>query len=94
MMRATLATLALVLCAPLVRSDVVVLVNGDRVTGRVIGKFTKRVRLQTPYGVLLIPSEKVERIRRDDGSEEVLNVVPVPTPPPPPPPRPRRSRSP
>jgi hypothetical protein len=88
MMRTTLATLVLLLCAPRLRSDVVVLVNGDRVTGRVVGKFTRRVRLQTPYGVLLIPADKVERIRRDDGSEEVLNVVPTPPPPPPPPPPP------
>ena len=89
MMRTTLAVLALLLCAPLLRADVVVLVNGDRVTGRVIGKITRRVRLQTPYGVLVIPADKVERIRRDDGSEELLNVRPAP-----PPPRPRRPRPP
>jgi hypothetical protein len=89
MMRTNLAALALLLCVPLARADVVVLVNGDRVTGRVVGKFTRRVRLQTPYGVLVIPADKVERIRRDDGSEELLNVrplAPAPTPPPPPPP--------
>jgi hypothetical protein len=37
----------------------------------------------------VIPADKVERIRRDDGSEELLNVrplAPAPTPPPPPPP--------
>jgi hypothetical protein len=90
-MRATLAVLALVLAAPLAAADVVILVNGDRVTGRVIGKISRRVRVQTPYGTLVIPAEKVERIRREDGSEEVLNVppapAPTPTPPPPPPPR-------
>jgi hypothetical protein len=89
-MRATLAALAFLLCAPLLRADVVVLSNGDRVTGRVVGKITRRVRLQTPYGVLVIPADKVERIRHDDGSEEVLNVrpapAPAPLPPPPPPP--------
>jgi hypothetical protein len=88
MMRTTLAVLALLLCAPLLRADVVVLVNGDRVTGRVIGKITRRVRLQTPYGVLVMPADKVERIRRDDGSEELLNARPVPPPTPPPPPPP------
>jgi hypothetical protein len=85
MMRTTLAVLALLLCAPRLRADVVVLVNGDRVTGRVIGKITRRVRLQTPYGVLVIPADKVERIRRDDGSEELLNARPAPAPTPPPP---------
>jgi hypothetical protein len=84
-MRAALAALALLLGAPLLRADVVVLVNGDRVTGKVIGKFTRRVRVQTPYGTLVIPADKVERIRRDDGSEEVLNVPPKPDPTPPPP---------
>ncbi len=87
-MRVGLAVLALLLAAPLLHADVVVLVNGDRVTGRVVGKITRRVRVQTPYGVLVIPADKVERIHRDDGSEEVLNVspAPVPTPVPPPPP--------
>lgn len=89
-MRAALCVLAFLLGTPLLRADVVVLVNGDRVTGRVIGKITRRVRVQTPYGSLVIPADKVERIRRDDGSEEVLNVPPVPdpTPPPTPPPPP------
>jgi hypothetical protein len=87
-MRAGLATLALLLAATQVRADVVVLVNGDRVTGRVVGPITRRVRVQTPYGVLVIPADKVERIRRDDGNEEVLNVplAPAPTPVPKPPP--------
>jgi hypothetical protein len=87
-MRAALAILALLLGAPLLGADVVVLVNGDRVTGRVIGKITRRVRVQTPYGTLVIPADKVERIRRDDGTEEVLNVPPKPDPTPPPPPPP------
>jgi hypothetical protein len=88
MMRATLAALAVLLCASFLGADVVVLVNGDRVSGKVIGKITRRVRLQTPYGSLVIPADKVERIRRDDGSEELLNVRPAPPPPAPPPPPP------
>ena len=79
-MRTNLAALALLLCAALLRADVVVLVNGDRVSGHVVGKITRRVRLQTPYGALVIPADKVERIRRDDGSEELLNVRAHPTP--------------
>jgi len=71
-----LRTLALSLAAALLVStagaDVVVLVNGDQITGRIVGKVTRRVRLQTPYGVLTIPATKIERIRRDDGSEQVL----------------------
>ena len=87
-MRTRLAALALVLCAPHAGADVIVFVNGDRVSGHVVGRITRRVRVQTPYGVLVIPADKVERIRRDDGSEELLNArpAPAPTPPPPPPP--------
>ena len=58
-MRAALAVFAFLLAAPLLRADVVVLVNGDRVTGRVIGTITRRVRVQTPYGTLVIPADKV-----------------------------------
>jgi hypothetical protein len=76
----------MVLAAASAGADVVVLVNGDQITGRVVGSVTKRVRLQTPYGVLLIPSEKVERIKHDDGSEELVRPAPAPQPTPTPPP--------
>src|SRR5260221_4884223 len=71
-----------------VRADLIVLEGGDRITGQVVAKGTKRVRVQTPYGLLVIPREKVERIKKDDGTEEVLNApapVPTPTPTPKPP---------
>jgi hypothetical protein len=88
-MRALLVVLACLVAAPLFAADVVVLLNGDRVSGKVIGSITRRVRVQTPYGTLVIPADKVERILRNDGSTEVLNVPPTPeptpTPPPPPP---------
>jgi hypothetical protein len=67
-----------------VRADLIVLVGGDRITGQVVAKGTKRVRVQTPYGLLVIPREKVECIKKDDGTEEVLNAsAPPPTPTPP-----------
>jgi hypothetical protein len=90
MTRALLAATAILcLAAPPAGADEVRLLNGDRISGRVVGKPLRRVRLQTPYGVLVIPREKVDRIIRDDGSEEVLNAPkapPTPKPPPPPPP--------
>jgi hypothetical protein len=90
-MRSLLAALFVLLAAPGVRADVVVLGNGDRVSGRVVGRITRRVRVQTPYGVLVIPVDKVERILRDDGREDVLTHPPAPTPAPtPPPPLPAR----
>jgi hypothetical protein len=88
-MRVALVVLACLCSAPLLCADVVVLLNGDRVTGRVIGQITRRVRVRTPYGSLVIPADKVERIIRDDGSEEALNVPPRPDPAPPPPPPPQ-----
>jgi hypothetical protein len=90
-MRALLAALFVLLATPPARADVVVLVNGDRVSGKVVGRITRRVRVQTPYGPLVIPVDKVERILRDDGREELLTPpaapTPAPTPPPPPPAR-------
>jgi hypothetical protein len=85
--RAPAVLLALALAASVASADVVVLQNGDRVTGRVTGSIVRRVRVETPYGVLVIPVDKVERIHRDDGREEVL-VNPKSAPPPVPKPTP------
>ncbi len=70
-------------------AEVVVLKDGDRVHGKLVVRGTVRLRLQTAYGLLVIPLDKVEKIVRDDGTEEVLGVhdpaapaPPVPTPPP------------
>jgi hypothetical protein len=87
-MRALLVLVASLVATPLLAADVVVLLNGDRVSGKVVGSITRRVRVQTPYGMLVIPADKVERILRNDGSTEVVNVKPQPEPPPPPPPPP------
>jgi hypothetical protein len=86
-MRLLAAFLAVTLAPALAAADVVVLVNGDHITGRVTGSITRRVRLQTPYGVLVIPVDQVEKIRRDDGSEERLHATPAPPPTPTPAPR-------
>jgi len=85
-MRAPAVLIALALAASSASGDVVVLQNGDRVSGRVVGSIARRVRVETPYGVLVIPVDKVERIHRDDGREEVLvnpnaaPAAPKPTP--------------
>ena len=93
MLRASIAAVLLVLLgAPLLRADVVVLTNGDRVSGRVVGSVTRRVRLQTPYGVLVMPRNAVARIERADGAVEVVTAPPEPPAPPPPPPPPEPAR--
>jgi len=74
-MRRLSVALALVLVAACAIADVVVLTNGDRVTGKVVGSVAKRVRLQTPYGVLVIPVERVDKIVRDDGTEQVPRLA-------------------
>ena len=85
-MRAAVALLVFSsLSAASLRADLVTLTNGDRVSGRVVSRSAKRLRLQTPYGVLLIPREAIGRIERDDGAVEVLNAPPAPAEPPPPP---------
>jgi hypothetical protein len=74
---------ALLVIASTASADVVVLQNGDRVSGRVVGSIVRRVRVETPYGVLVIPVDKVERILREDGREEVLvgpKAAPTPRP--------------
>jgi len=91
--RATLAlALSLGLSTPAL-AEVVTLRDGDQVHGKMVARGTVRLRIQTPYGLLIIPLDKVERILHDDGTVEVLGagagqpaapVAPPPTPPPPP----------
>jgi hypothetical protein len=81
----TLLLLALLATAG---DDVVTLTNGDRITGKILSKGKRTLRLQTPHGLLTIGLDKIERFRRADGTEEVLKPPPPPPPtlPPPPPP--------
>jgi len=71
-------------------AEVVTLRDGDRVHGKIVARGTVRLRIQTPYGLLIIPLEKVEKIVHDDGAEEVMGArepdAPAPPPPTPPPP--------
>jgi hypothetical protein len=65
---------ALLLLGSTARAEVVVTKDGDHLSGQITVRGSKRLRLQTPYGLLVIPLEKIERIRKDDGTEEVLNA--------------------
>jgi hypothetical protein len=67
-----LAAAALAAAVP-VAADVFVLVNGDRISGRQVAAGKRNLLVQTPYGRLTIPREKVEQIIRDDGKVEVVN---------------------
>jgi hypothetical protein len=79
-MKPLLFPLALLLVASTAVADVVVLRDGDRLTGQIVSRGTRRIRVQTPYGLLVIPVDKVERIRKDDGTEELVHAPPVTVP--------------
>ena len=78
---APLTLLLLLVAAPHFAEDLVVFVNGDRLSGTIVATGTKRVRLRTPYGRLEIPRTEIERLVWEDGREEVL--APPAEPPPP-----------
>jgi len=61
--------------------EAVVFSNGDRLTGTIAAKGTKQVRFKTPYGLLVIPNEQIERLIYADGREEVITPPPIPPPP-------------
>jgi hypothetical protein len=68
--------LAAVAAAAPPRADVVHLKNGDRISGQVSGTTETSIRLVTPYGRLLLPREKIEKIVHRDGREEVMSPPP------------------
>jgi hypothetical protein len=77
----------LLLAALPAAADIYHLLDGDRVTGKTLSRAGNQYRVQTPYGRLTLPKAKVQRIVKDDGSEEVVNAPlpgkapsPAPTP--------------
>jgi hypothetical protein len=81
----SLAVVLLAAAVPVSAADVYVLRDGDRITGKTVFKAAKTFTVQTPYGRLTIPRDKIERVLHDDGKQEVLNPPPEPPPAPPPP---------
>jgi hypothetical protein len=77
----TLLLLTLLLAAPGRPDDLVVFVNGDRLSGEIVARGTRRIRLKTPYGRLEIPRTAIERLVWEDGREEVV-TPPAGAPPP------------
>ena len=54
-------------------ADVVLLRNGDRVSGRIVSETSRAIRIQTPYGRFNIPRDRIERLQREGKPEQVLN---------------------
>jgi hypothetical protein len=59
------------------RADVFILRGGDRITGQPLVEGKRSFKVKTPYGVLNIPREKVDRIVRPDGKERLVNPEPA-----------------
>ena len=55
--------------------------NGDRISGKIVGETSRSIRIETPYGRLVIPRGAIETIQRQGQSDEVLNP-PAPDAPP------------
>jgi hypothetical protein len=51
--------------------------EGDRITGKVAAAGKKKLRVTTPFGALLIPTDRIEKIVYDDGREEVFLTQPA-----------------
>ncbi len=75
--------------AAMVRADVFVLKEGDRVTGSITGETRTAILVRTPYGTLTIPRHRILRIMKSDGSDRAFTVpedtrvaaaIPTPTP--------------
>jgi hypothetical protein len=83
MRRRVAAAVVLALAPVFATAEVVWLRNGDRLTGTITSETARVVRLKTPYGPLVIPKSKIEKLVRADGKEEVLHAaeaVPSPSP--------------
>jgi hypothetical protein len=64
-------------------ADVFILLTGDRITGKPVLRGKRTITVQTPFGQLVIPRSRIERIIRADGREELVNapaIVAAPTP--------------
>ena len=55
------------------RADVFVLLTGDRISGKPVLNGKHAITVQTPFGRLVIPRSRIERIIRADGTEETVN---------------------
>jgi RNase P/RNase MRP subunit p29 len=69
--------LGLALAAP-AAGDEVHLKDGDRISGKVVSQTGNVVRVQTPYGRLNIPKDKVEKIVRGGKAETVSSSPAAP----------------
>ena len=73
--RALLGAL-LALVASAASAEVLTLVSGDRITGKILSETKQTVRLRTPYGRLTVPRKAIATITRADGTVETVSASP------------------
>lgn len=83
--RTLLASALLTQAASLACADVVQLLDGDRISGRVVARRKTTLTLKTAYGSLTIPRAMIAKVAYDDGSEEQVSQAPQPAATPQPP---------
>ncbi len=79
--RNPLLALLLLASSSVAAADVVSLTNGDRLSGHIVGATSRRVKVQTRFGTLVIPRDQVLRLTYDDGRVEVVTPPAPPAPP-------------
>lgn len=67
--------------APAPAADVLLLRNGDRISGRIVGETPRSIRIETPFGRLVVPRGTIERIQRKGRPDEVLAPAKADAPP-------------
>jgi hypothetical protein len=79
--RAVLAT-TLALTASLAgAADVLFLRDGDRISGRIVSEMRRTVRIDTPYGTLVVPRTAIDHIEREAKPEAAATPAPSVAPP-------------
>lgn len=67
------AALVLATASAATAADVLLMRNGDRVSGRIVGETSRSIRIETPYGRLLVPRGTIATIQREGRPAEILN---------------------
>ena len=61
-------------------ADVLYLRDGDRISGRIVSEMRRTVRIDTPYGTLVVPRTAIDRIEREAKPEAAATPAPSPLP--------------
>jgi hypothetical protein len=80
-LRTTACLLVLLALAAAAAADVVYLTNGDKISGKIATSNRRSYVLMTPYGRLNVPRDKIWKIAKADGTEDVLNPPGAAAPP-------------